>query len=233
MTMTSTPTQTMARPTESVDSASSSQEVETARGRPGDLGTHVLRALLLPALATLLLWFLPPLPERLYPLAVFVLITLGSVPGLLVIGHVADAHGAPVDRTARARILDDRFLGTFGTCAIIISVLVGLGVALAGVAPRPHLAVVPLLAASAGWLAHGLTGAVPFWIRAICIGLAVPGSMALVSTGIVAPLGGALAASIALLAGVCTRGDRRGGAPVTPYAAGHGALLSLLITAST
>src|SRR3954452_3867963 len=71
----------------------------------------------------------------------------GSWPGLITLGYVADAIGSPTDRETRARILDDRFVGSFGVCAIGLSLLIELAAILNG-ALAPHILALSLIYAA-------------------------------------------------------------------------------------
>ena len=57
---------------------------------------------------------------RLHPMLTFPVLVLGAWPGLMLLGQVVDAIGATVAAESRQRILNDRFLGSFGVCAIAI-----------------------------------------------------------------------------------------------------------------
>ncbi|MFN0074830.1 MAG: hypothetical protein ACKVVP_25410 [Chloroflexota bacterium] len=195
------------------------------------------RDLVLPIVSTSLLLILAqvtelPLGVRASSLLKFGLLLAGSWTGILLCGHVADAIGAPADHSARARILDDRYLGTFGACAISCSMLVILAVSHSGMPPPMLLAISPIVAALVGIASVGIFSessvlrlglsvgiviglAIAFW-------LVVPGSLLslLISIG------------PAPLVAWKLRQDRRNGQRVAPTMVGLATFLCSIIVFS-
>ncbi len=158
----------------------------------------------------------------------FLSLVCGSWPGLITLGYVADAIGAPTDRETRARILDDRFVGSFGVCAIGLSLLIELAAILSGTL-APHILALSLVqAVLIGYVAESLVGRHPILQRCVAgIALAaVAGTIWMISLMSISSLLGSIAVAIIVaryLSGYC-----RHGFPVAPTVAGHVALLVLL-----
>jgi hypothetical protein len=169
-----------------------------------------------------------PWTGRLHPLLTFLLLILGSWRGLVVVGYVADAVSNPMDDIARRRILDDRFIGSFGVSAIALSVLTQLAAVLSIGSPTIALAVSPIAAATLG-LFGGMVVAsrrarLPRVVGVIGV-LAVAIAITAMSQSSIPAV---IAAALALLTAWRLSADRRHDLPVGPVAAGHVALLTLL-----
>jgi hypothetical protein len=156
----------------------------------------------------------------------------GSWPGLITIGYVADAVGAATDRESRARILNDRFVGSFGVCAIGLSLLIELAAILSGALAAHIVALSLVYAALIGYIAEWLVGRHPMLQRCVAaITLAtMAGTIWMLSLMSTFSLLTSVAAAV--IVGKYLSGYCRHGFPVAATVAGHVALLVLLACGS-
>ena len=158
----------------------------------------------------------------------FLSLVCGSWPGLITIGYVADAVGAPTDRESRVRILDDRFVGSFGVCAIGLSLLIELAAVVNG-ALAPHFVAFSLVyAALIGYVVEWLVGRHPMLQRCVAAITLATVAAAIWMLSLMSTFSLFTSVAAAVIVGKYLSGYCRHGFPVAPTVAGHVALLALL-----
>jgi cobalamin synthase len=189
-------------------------------------------AFMLPIVSTVLLVVVARAQEifpaiSLHPMLTFPALVIGSWPGLALLGHVADAFGATVPSEARQQILDDRYLGSFGVCAVAVSILIQLSAVLTSETLSSLLAALPLAAALIGLLSGLAMRPAPPLVRSASLIAAL--LVCLLMAGLAAySVTVALSGAAALITAWALRDSRRNGRPVAGVMAGHVALLWLL-----
>jgi cobalamin synthase len=192
---------------------------------PKDLGLPLVGSVLL---SGIVLAHELPWADRAHPAITLLFLVLGSWRGLVVLGYVADALGNPADPMIRARILNDRFIGSFGVCAIALSVLIQLAAVISIDSLTFTLAASPIAAMALGLFGDVSTsGQGALHKSAALIGLIT------VAVAIAAAGGSPIAATAAAVIAPITAwriGDlRRHDSPISRTVAGHLALLTLLV----
>jgi cobalamin synthase len=164
----------------------------------------------------------------LHPMLTFPTLVIGSWPGLALLGHVADAYGATVPSEARQRILDDRYIGSFGVCAVAVSILIQLAAALTSQPLSPALAALPLATALIGLLCGLAARPAPPFARLASL-MATLLVCVLMAGAAANPVTVAMSGAAALITAWGLRVSTRNGRPIAGVVAGHVALLWLLL----
>jgi hypothetical protein len=192
-----------------------------------------LQPLLLPLISTAMLigfsWSQDFAPAaRFHPLLTFPILMLGAWPALLLLGHITDAIGSPTSPQVRQRILDDRFIGSFGVCAIALSALVQLTVSIGAQSLTVALAAAPLSSSLQGLMCSRATRARTHLEQGAALVLLILFT-ALPAIILAAPLAYGFSAATGLVMAWILRHDLRHGISVAAVTAGHVSLLTLLI----
>jgi cobalamin synthase len=167
-----------------------------------------------------------------HPISTFPVLVLGSWRGLVLVGHVADAYGASIRSETRERILDDRFIGSFGVCGIAFSVLIQLSAIHALQAITLSLAVTPLVSGVLGWLAGRAADRRNGGVARTGSLSGVVAMSALLALARIAPAAVVLSICVALAVGWLLRDASRCDQPIGGTVAGHAALLVLVLSGS-
>jgi cobalamin synthase len=189
--------------------------------------------LLLPLVSTVLLVALDRAQEifpmaRVHPMLTFPALVIGSWPGLALLGHVADAYGATAPAEARHRILNDRYIGSFGVCAMAVSVLVQISAVLTTQPLSLALAALPVSTALIGSLC-GCAAQPGQALARLGAFITVVVLSVLFFLAAANPDAVAISGAAALVAAWLLRDGKRHGLPIAGPIAAHAAFLSLLL----